>query len=139
MDGSGITNEWLIENFAPDVTSSLSNKVVAVILGKVLFCWAAFKPSLVGTIPDDILLWRHDVMAPFEQLLDARVRANGGAGGAVDDGANPIQKAEMIASEVAGQINYDKLYGPELDEATAAAGNDPFGGNNAMGMRKSHQ
>ena len=85
VNGSGITDEWFIENITPNIASAFS-KEVTVILGKELQ-WAAFEPSLVGVIPDNI---RRHVMASFVQL-NTRVRANGGASIAVgDDDVNPI-------------------------------------------------
>ena len=98
-----------------------------MILGKALL-WAAFEPSMVGTIPDDI---RRNVMASFIQL-NTRVRANGGAGVAVDDGANPIRRAEVVATEQGGQVHFDEVFQPEAEEGGA-------GGNTATGMRRSHQ
>ena len=133
VEGCGITDEW-IENVTPNIVSAFSNEV-AVILGKEIL-WVCFEPSLIGVVPDDI---RRNVMALFIQLNE-RVRANGGVGIAVDDGANPICKAKMIASEPGGKIDFDELFEPEIEEQTGAAvGNGPFGGrNNAIRRRRSH-
>ena len=134
---SWVTDKWIVENVTSNIASAFDDDV-AVILGKALL-WACFQPSMVGVVPDDI---RRNVIASFLHLNN-RVRANGGAGIAIEDrNSNPIRKVEVIPNELGGQVTFDELFEPELDEqgaAAAAAGNGPFGGNSAMGMRRSHQ
>ena len=53
----------------------------------------------------------------------------------------------MIPNESGGQINFDELFEPELDEqggggggGGGGSGNGPLGGGNStMGMQRSHQ
>ena len=92
-DGSGITNEWLSREVAPAITASFG-AAVGNILAKALL-WACYEPSQVDLVPADLC---HNVTSRFI-LLESTLA----------DGINPIEKVEVIASQMGGTISLDEI------------------------------
>ena len=112
--GLGLTDQWIANEIAPSITSVFGPKVGAV-LGKVLL-WACFEATVVDQVAPDI---RHNVIAKL-------ITKNTG----LPDGENPIERVQVLPSEVDGCVSLDEAPNEEGIEpgdngaATALARNN---------------
>ena len=115
-DGSGITDEWLITEVAPNIASVFGSTTAAV-LGKALL-WACFNPPTADRVLPDI---KHELIAKYIQL-------NTG----IADGVNPVEKLEVIPSEQDGAVRLDAIpngkHDPDLSYSEGGDGREGGGG-----------
>ena len=110
LDGSGITDEWLITQVAPNI-ASVFGSTTAAILGKSLL-WACFDPSTADRVSPDI---KHDLIAKYIRLETG-----------IADGVNPVEKLEVIPSEQDGAVSLDAI------PNEGAIPNEDIGGGGAV-------
>ena len=106
--GTGITNEWLARSVAPNI-SHLFGETVGAILGTALL-WSCFEPTTIDRVPAEI---RATVL---ERYRRQEIR--------LQDGVNPIERLEVIPSQVDGTVSLDTI--PNSDNF-GGDGEDPNG------------
>lgn len=107
-NGIGCEDQLVASEVTPSITSVFGEQVGAV-LGKVLL-WACFEASVVDLVAPDI---RHNLIAKF-------ITKNTG----LPDGENPIERFQVVPSEVDGTVSMDEApneEGIEPGDNTGAA------------------
>jgi hypothetical protein len=114
-EGSGITDEWLVDEFCPHIASKFGNRV-ATVLGKALL-WSINEPLVMLSIPDVLQ----------NRLIDRYQRVR-----RLDVDENPIENVPLIVYSVGGQLMIDASGGisdvPGLGAGAGAIGVKPMQG-----------
>ena len=100
-DGSGVTDWWLSREIAPAITSSF-NEGIGAILGRALL-WACHEPSISELVSPEI---RHNVVAKYIML---KVDISLDKPPNINDNENPIERIEVLVSEMNGSVCMDEL------------------------------
>ena len=93
---SGITDEWLAHAVAPHIANVFGNGVAAILAKPLLWACMEEESMIDLLVPADI---KRDVVAAFVQLQSA-----------VPDGTNPIERVEVIASELVDCCRWPSLF-----------------------------
>jgi Transcriptional activator of glycolytic enzymes len=91
-DGSGVSEQWLISEYVPQISRKFGNRV-ALVLGKALL-WASNDDQARNMIPVSL---QNRLTARYLQVQQ------------LEDGTNPIEKVELVVYNVEGQVKIEPV------------------------------